>query len=526
MLKSAKLPEQPAALRLGPPEPPRASRRPRAQVHTTSPAARAKAVAAALAPVRRPKPGLAGGDCSRCRFRPAPGSVFEETACYRCPYLGQRPGQDAEPREEGHGRVVSMDAIEGHVGGAHDPHGEEAHAHAADAADAGDFYAQIDAHLEADARRTAAKVPGTPRYTPGTDSQPIFHPAPILENAMEEPAKNTPNEKSELDAVPQEAIDVLVSALAELGQLPPNAIVSVLKRLGGASMAEIGAELKVTTACVSAALQRAAEKIPFLASCGLGVRGSKMTGETPQNRWAAMAESGRKYPAFAEAVLMAKDGRLQKWASGMFASGPMQKEQFMDELGGLFTTTGKTPIAASVFRLVIDARIVCAVECGTRIMCCLPEQEAAVRGAYSAKQTAKMLALPEVRRDGKRMPMLYRVGATALKSKAALPEGDWPGLGGAIQDALGRCFVDWKPCAGVPGMQAMACPGEKCTAWIFRRMGLAAFALTWKDDGDTDDGNLLWNGWRVWAPMEEGAAILGKIVERMRACARPPRAGP
>ena len=66
-------------------------------------------------------------------------------------------------------------------------------------------------------------------------------------------------------------------------------------------------------------------------------------------------------------------------------------------------------------------------------------------------------------------------------------------------------------------MQLMICHGEKCTAWIFRRMDHAAFVLTWKDDGDKDDGSLLWNGVRVWAAMEEGAAILGKINERMKA---------
>lgn len=367
--------------------------------NTTNPMTVADALASPN--LKMSKVSCAAGDCTRCHHRPPPGAVFEETACFRCPYLGARSGEDLEPREEGHGRVVSFDVIEAATRSTlgMDEAAEAAMEHAEaegtpgdDLPAAGDFYGAVDLHLEADARarRTAETLGRTHSHTMPTDSKPTLPPPPPHVSGEASP-KNYPENKPSLpgvtasawDAVPQDARDVFVTALAEIGKLQTTALVGVMKRLAGQELSEIAGPLGVTPAAISSAIQRAAAQVPFLRFLANTKRGGNTNGVAGDpDRRRHMVENGKKSGQYAGFVAMADSGALAKWAKKTFADGPLKTGELNGHLSALTMADSGNPLSIAAWELMLERGIVAEVLLGNRIICGMPEQVRKAKAGY------------------------------------------------------------------------------------------------------------------------------------------------
>ena len=469
-----------------------------------------------LASKKLPKGQLGGGNCDRCKYKPEPGTPFEKSPCKACPYIGLPPGSDKEARQEGHGRVSSLDAIEAFVAGAHDPHAEDAIAHnddnPAERESGGDFYATIDAHLEADARRTAESFGGVPMHTPPLESQRTFGPPPILEKAMEEPAENFPPKKSNFGGVTQEALGTFAEALASISQLSPTQIVAVFRRMAGAEHHETAKELGVTASAVSAAISRAAEKVPILGAAiqiNTAKRSAAPCSDSESGAIAARVEAGKRHPAYAQVLEMLASGELGGKVGAMLARCPLSKGGMEAEVSGMLGVPKRELVVESVIALIVENGLCHVVTNGRGLFYCTYPQARDLRagGKREVGPDIKGAAYP----DGRPVPMLWREGVASLGAMDSACALD---LREKLYELRAWMSGTWMPVEGFPGLEYAPWRGRGGAVWFFRRGDRQGAVLTWHDDGEPVRGSVLDRRLRIWRGKPAALVKLAKTKMR------------
>ena len=480
-------------------------------------------IARHMASKKLPKGQLAGGNCDRCKYKPKAGTPFEKSPCRACPYLGGAPGLDREAKQEGHGRVVSMSHFENYLGSPGDVHGENAFAHALDHAAPmpgeedpdpgahGDFYATIDARLEADAPRTAENLGRTHSHTMPTDSKPTSLP-PSPRVSGEASPENSPPKKPSFGDVPQEALDVFVESLADISQLNATELVAVFRRMGGAEHAETAKELGLTAAGVSSAIAKAVSKVPIL---GAAIKiNANNHGEASKKGAAsgtvlAKIESGKRHPAYARVLEMLASGELGGKIGALLTRSPLAKKGMIEAVAGMLGIPKGEPLVETVVSLIVENGLCHAVTDGRGVFYCTFRQARELRaeGKREVGPDVKGDAYP----DGRPVPMLFREGAASVR--CGIEECAFTDCRCKLWAVRNWMAGDWQPTDGFPGLDHAIWRGRKGAAWAFRRNGKFGIVLAWVDDGEAVKGSTVDRRLRLWR-MDGNAENMVQLARR------------
>ena len=483
-------------------------------------------IARHMATKRLPKGQLGGGNCQRCKYLPKPGTPFEKSPCKACPYLGLPPGVDREPRQEGHGRVVSMSHFENYLGSPGDIHGEDAFAHALDQTATmpgeedtdpgahGNFFETIDARLEADARRTAEKSGRTPSNTMPTDSKPTSLP-PSPRVAGEASPENSPPEKSRMGNVPQEALDVFVEALASISQLSATQIVAVFRRMAGAEHSETAKELGLSAAAVSSAIMKAVAKVPMLGAAiqtNAHKKGDAPKRDSSSSTVMVQIESGKKHPAYARVLEMLASGELGGKVGAVLTRRPLGKGRMVEEVAALLCIPEGEPVVETAISLIVENGLCHTVTDGRGVFYCNYQQARELRagGKREIGPDIKRAAYP----DGRPVPVLWREGAASVAGAVAMDAVAALDLRGKLYELRPWMTGVWQPVEGFPGLEYELWRGRGGAAWIFRRHKRQGVVLTWRDDGDAVRGSVVVRRLRIWRG--KPGAVLALAKTKMR----------